>query len=187
MASTQGRGQAGKHVERVAVVEAQHGATRADGRVGLGESTGGHDGGSRDIGDYSRRGRRRRQAGPPFVVGCELCYVWRHRVGVIGALVVLHATVLASGVAHESGTRPEGGRATPIRLRPGPALGAAPAARPVPRVPAPRLRAQAAIILDPVTGETLWERNSHELRSIASITKVMTVIALLGTTPGPVA
>ena len=86
---------------------------------------------------------------------------------------------LRLGVAHESGTRPEGGRATPIRLRPGPALGAAPAARPVPRVPAPRLRAQAAIILDPVTGETLWERNSHELRSIASITKVMTVMLFL--------
>ncbi len=57
------------------------------------------------------------------------------------------------------------------------------AARRVPRVPAPRVRAQAAIIFDPVTGETLWERNSRELRSIASITKVMTVMLFLEQEP----
>jgi D-alanyl-D-alanine endopeptidase (penicillin-binding protein 7) len=60
-------------------------------------------------------------------------------------------------------------------------LDAAP--RPVPRVPTPRIQAQAAIILDPVTGETLWERNSHELRAIASITKVMTVMLFLDQEP----
>lgn len=60
-------------------------------------------------------------------------------------------------------------------------LDAAP--RPVPRVPTPRVRAQAAIILDPVTGETLWERNSHDLRAIASITKVMTVMLFLEQEP----
>ena len=61
--------------------------------------------------------------------------------------------------------------------------GTAPAARPVPRVPVPRVRAQAAIILDPVTGETLWERNSHDVRPIASITKVMTVMLFLEHAP----
>ena len=66
---------------------------------------------------------------------------------------------------------------------PPPAAGAAPAARRVPRVPVPRVRAQAAIILDPVTGETLWERNSRDLRPIASITKVMTVLLFLEQQP----
>ena len=61
--------------------------------------------------------------------------------------------------------------------------GAAPAARPVARVPVPRVRAQAAIIFDPVTGETLWERNSREVRPIASITKVMTVMLFLEQEP----
>ena len=61
--------------------------------------------------------------------------------------------------------------------------GAAPAARRVPSIPVPRLRAQAAIILDPETGETLWERNSRETRQIASITKVMTVMLFLEQQP----
>ena len=61
--------------------------------------------------------------------------------------------------------------------------GAAPAARRVPSVPVPRVRAQAAIILDPVTGETLWERNSRDVRPIASITKVMTVMLFLEQQP----
>ena len=53
------------------------------------------------------------------------------------------------------------------------------AAETVPRVPTPRVRAQALIILDPITGETLWGRNSTEPRPIASITKVMTVLTFL--------
>jgi D-alanyl-D-alanine endopeptidase (penicillin-binding protein 7) len=43
----------------------------------------------------------------------------------------------------------------------------------------PDLRAEAAIIYDPVTGEVLWEENSQNLRSIASITKVMTAVVFL--------
>jgi D-alanyl-D-alanine endopeptidase (penicillin-binding protein 7) len=43
----------------------------------------------------------------------------------------------------------------------------------------PDLRAAAAIILDPQTGEVLWEENSKSQRSIASITKVMTAIVFL--------
>lgn len=54
------------------------------------------------------------------------------------------------------------------------------AAETVPRVPTPRVRAQALIILDPITGETLWGRNFQEPRPIASITKVMTVLTFLG-------
>lgn len=57
------------------------------------------------------------------------------------------------------------------------------AERPIPSVPVPRVRAQAAILLDPVTGQILWERNSRDLRSIASITKVMTVMLFLENDP----
>ena len=105
--------------------------------------------------------------------------VWRQRAGVVGAVCALSATGLAAGVVHERVPHTERADVTPARGRVSPALGAAPAARPVPQVPTPRLGAQAAIILDPVTGETLWERNSHEPRAIASITKVMTVMLFL--------
>ncbi len=106
----------------------------------------------------------------------------RHRVAVVCTVGVLSVAGLASLRAYHAhpaataGPRPVTlGRVLPHRLS---ALGAAAAPR-VPRVPAPRVRAHAAIILDPVTGETLWERNSRELRSIASITKVMTVMLFL--------
>src|SRR5258708_2361390 len=38
----------------------------------------------------------------------------------------------------------------------------------------PDVRAAAAIIYDPETGKGLWEENSQDQRSIASITKMMT-------------
>jgi D-alanyl-D-alanine endopeptidase (penicillin-binding protein 7) len=47
----------------------------------------------------------------------------------------------------------------------------------------PDLRAEAAIIYDPITGEVLWEENSQSLRSIASITKVMTAVVFLENAP----
>jgi D-alanyl-D-alanine endopeptidase (penicillin-binding protein 7) len=47
----------------------------------------------------------------------------------------------------------------------------------------PDIRAAAAIIYDPVTNEVLWEENSQTQRSIASITKVMTAIVFLESTP----
>ena len=47
----------------------------------------------------------------------------------------------------------------------------------------PDLRAAAAIIFNPVTGEVLWEENSQSQRSIASITKVMTAIVFLENAP----
>ena len=47
----------------------------------------------------------------------------------------------------------------------------------------PDLRAEAAIIYDPITGEVLWEENSQSLRSIASITKVMTAMVFLEDIP----
>ena len=47
----------------------------------------------------------------------------------------------------------------------------------------PDLRAAAAIIYNPETGEVLWEENSQNQRSHASITKVMTATVLLENNP----
>lgn len=47
----------------------------------------------------------------------------------------------------------------------------------------PDVRAAAAIIYNPQTNEVLWEENSQALRSIASITKVMTAAVALDATP----
>jgi D-alanyl-D-alanine endopeptidase (penicillin-binding protein 7) len=41
------------------------------------------------------------------------------------------------------------------------------------------VRAEAAIIYNPANGQVLWESNAQDLRSIASITKVMTAIVVL--------
>ena len=43
----------------------------------------------------------------------------------------------------------------------------------------PDIRAEAAIIYNPKTGQVLWEQNSLDQRSIASITKVMTAAVIL--------
>ena len=47
----------------------------------------------------------------------------------------------------------------------------------------PDVRAAAAIIFDPVTGQILYEENSQDKRSIASITKVMTALVFLEDNP----
>ena len=47
----------------------------------------------------------------------------------------------------------------------------------------PDLRAEAAIIYNPETGKVLWEQNSQDTRSIASITKVMTAVVMLEDNP----
>lgn len=47
----------------------------------------------------------------------------------------------------------------------------------------PDIRAEAAIIYDPKTGQVLWEQNSLDQRSIASITKVMTATVVVEDTP----
>ena len=47
----------------------------------------------------------------------------------------------------------------------------------------PDARAAAAIVFDPSTGQVLWEQNSHDQRSIASITKVMTSVVFLADAP----
>jgi len=47
----------------------------------------------------------------------------------------------------------------------------------------PDLRAAAAIIYDPETNQVLWEENSQNQRSIASITKVMTATVFLESNP----
>ncbi len=43
----------------------------------------------------------------------------------------------------------------------------------------PDIRAAAAIIFNPETGQILWEENAQDKRSIASITKVMTAVVFL--------
>jgi D-alanyl-D-alanine endopeptidase (penicillin-binding protein 7) len=47
----------------------------------------------------------------------------------------------------------------------------------------PDVRAAAAIVYDPSTGEVIWEENSHEPRSIASLTKLMTAITFMADEP----
>jgi D-alanyl-D-alanine endopeptidase (penicillin-binding protein 7) len=47
----------------------------------------------------------------------------------------------------------------------------------------PDVRAEAAIIFDPSTGQVLYEENSQDKRSIASITKVMTALVYLEDNP----
>ena len=116
---------------------------------------------------------------------------WRARGGLLAAITVSATIWLALSAAMDAGYHATSGPTSPnaaiareatLAVAP-PAAEAAATVRPVPSVPVPRVRAQAAIILDPVTGETLWERNSRELRSIASITKVMTVLLFLEQQP----
>jgi D-alanyl-D-alanine endopeptidase (penicillin-binding protein 7) len=47
----------------------------------------------------------------------------------------------------------------------------------------PDVRAAAAIIYDPETGKVLWEENSQDQRSIASITKMMTAVVYMENNP----
>jgi D-alanyl-D-alanine endopeptidase (penicillin-binding protein 7) len=47
----------------------------------------------------------------------------------------------------------------------------------------PDIRAAAAIIFNPMTGQVLWEENAQDKRSIASITKVMTAVVVLENDP----
>ena len=47
----------------------------------------------------------------------------------------------------------------------------------------PDVRAEAAIIYDSATGKVLWESNSQNQRSIASITKVMTAAVFIESSP----
>ena len=47
----------------------------------------------------------------------------------------------------------------------------------------PDIRAEAAIIYNPQNGQVLWESNSQNQRSIASITKVMTAVVFLENDP----
>jgi D-alanyl-D-alanine endopeptidase (penicillin-binding protein 7) len=47
----------------------------------------------------------------------------------------------------------------------------------------PDVRAAAAIIYNPQTGDVLWESNSHDQRSIASLTKIMTAVTFIADDP----
>lgn len=50
-------------------------------------------------------------------------------------------------------------------------------------MPAPRVRAAAAIVYNTENGDILWESNSQDPRSIASITKIMTAVVFLEESP----
>lgn len=45
--------------------------------------------------------------------------------------------------------------------------------------PAPQVQAASAVLMDPVTGQVLYEKNAHAKRPIASTTKIMTAILLI--------
>ena len=47
----------------------------------------------------------------------------------------------------------------------------------------PEVRAAAAIVFDPQTNAVLWEQNSHDQRSIASLTKLMTAVTFVADEP----
>jgi len=47
----------------------------------------------------------------------------------------------------------------------------------------PDVRAAAAIVFDPQSGEVIWEENSREQRSIASLTKLMTAVTFMADAP----
>ncbi len=47
----------------------------------------------------------------------------------------------------------------------------------------PDIRAAAAIVFNPATGEVLWQENAQDKRPIASITKVMTAVVFLENNP----
>jgi D-alanyl-D-alanine endopeptidase (penicillin-binding protein 7) len=47
----------------------------------------------------------------------------------------------------------------------------------------PDVRAAAAIVYNPTTGDVLWEENSHAQRSIASLTKIMTAVTFIADDP----
>lgn len=47
-----------------------------------------------------------------------------------------------------------------------------------------KISAQAAAVVDERTGTVLWQKNANEVRSIASITKLMTALVFLQNNPG---
>lgn len=98
----------------------------------------------------------------------------RRRVQIAG----ICALVLWFGAV---GLAPRGGRAA---ASPPPVAAPDPARAPLRMLdasglPAPRLRAAAAVIYDPASHEILWESDSFSRRPIASITKVMTALVFL--------
>jgi D-alanyl-D-alanine carboxypeptidase (penicillin-binding protein 5/6) len=62
-----------------------------------------------------------------------------------------------------------------LAAAPSTASAAATAAAPAP----PQVRAPAAILVEPVTGDIVFERNAHQRRPIASTTKLMTALVTL--------
>jgi D-alanyl-D-alanine endopeptidase (penicillin-binding protein 7) len=105
---------------------------------------------------------------------------WRPDVLARGLAVVVACLALASPL----------GAAGPVQAGGGPATAAAPRTAATPRLRVneagqlvPVVRAAAAIVYKPITGEVLWQDNSLEQRSIASLTKTMTALVFLEDDP----
>ena len=89
-----------------------------------------------------------------------------------------------------AGPAPHADGAPAAAPAPGPAAApAAPAASSSPRfldaggLPAPRVRAAAALVYNPATDEVVWASGGFDRRPIASITKVMTALVALAQAP----
>ena len=95
----------------------------------------------------------------------------------VGALLLWSAAV---GLAPRIGEA--AGAPLPAAVSPDPAIDP-PRTLDTEDLPAPRLRAEAAVVYDPATHEILWGSNSFSPRPIASITKVMTALVFLEQQP----
>ena len=116
---------------------------------------------------------------------------------VLACGLTLVAAAPASGAANlaQPAARPAQAAKKTTPAKPTPAKRVVRRSKPAPETPIPRykidrtgslvpdLHAEAAIIYNPDTEEILWEENSRNERSIASITKVMTATIIIETKP----
>jgi len=85
-------------------------------------------------------------------------------------------------LSHSVSLRGLPGRAVVVAVAAGACLALGPAARPSPVVaatPAPAINAPSAILIDRLTGRTLYGRDIHHDRPMASCTKIMTALLVI--------
>jgi D-alanyl-D-alanine endopeptidase (penicillin-binding protein 7) len=117
------------------------------------------------------------------------------RLVVCGIALCLSAALPASPSAQESSAEPSSrislaraaaaARAKALALRSRPQREAATAQYKLDLLGnvVPDIRAAAAIIYNPETGDVLWESHSRDQRSIASLTKIMTAVTFMADAP----
>ena len=134
-------------------------------------------------------------------------HAWHRAVGLVGVFVAAVALVVPAAAAPQStakttsttkkatATKKPAKSSAAARRRAAERARAQAAARALAEAQQPRfrldenglqvpdIRAEAAIIYDPQTGNIVWESNSQNKRSIASITKVMTAVVFLENAP----